>query len=108
MISGKNNEVTFCLDLPSHMQLHPVFHCSLLQPCVLSGILNHVMLPPPAIEIVDGSEYEVATILDSKIRGHLYYLVDWEGYGAQYRTWELDAHLVNAHDLIQEFHNQYP
>ena len=42
---------------------------------------GRVIPPPPPIELVDGPEFEVEAILDSKIvRNKLYYLVDWLGY----------------------------
>ena len=31
-INGKINDVTFRLDLPSQLRIHPVFHSSLLEP----------------------------------------------------------------------------
>ena len=47
------------------------------------------MPPPPLLQLADGPEYEVASILDSKIvRKKLYYLVDWLGYPPSHRTWE--------------------
>ena len=46
VISGQVNDVAFCLDLPSHMRLHPVFHVSLLEPFTSSSIPNRVVQPP--------------------------------------------------------------
>ena len=31
-INGKINDVTFRLDLPSQLRIHPIFHSSLLEP----------------------------------------------------------------------------
>ena len=81
VISGKINDVAFRLDLPPHMCLHLVFHVSLLESYTTSSIPGHVTSPPPLIQVSDGSEYEIAVILDSKIvRNKLYHLVDWLGY----------------------------
>jgi hypothetical protein len=66
LISGKINDVTFCLDLPPHMRLQPVFHISLLAPYTSSFIPGHVSTPP-LVEVSNGSEYEVAAILNSKL-----------------------------------------
>jgi hypothetical protein len=108
-ISRKINDVAFRLDLPPHLRLHPVFHCSLLEPCATSTIPNRVVPPPPLVHLADGPEYEVAAILDSKIiRNQLYYLVDWLGYGPNDRTWEPATNVNNAQDLVDAFHRRYP
>ena len=104
-IAAQINDVAFRLDLPSHMRLHPVFHCSLLEPCATTTIPHRIVPPPPVVELVDGPEYEVATILDSKIiRNKLYYLVDWLGYSPNDRTWEPIDNVTNAQALVDAFH----
>ena len=63
----------------------------------------------PPLELEDGLEYEVASMLDYKIvRNKLYYLVDWRGYSLSNRTWELTENVSNARALLEEFHQQYP
>ena len=109
IISHQINDVAFRLDLPPHMHLHLVFHVSLLEPYNASSIPDRVVLPPPPVQLVDGPEFEVKVVLDSKIvRKKLYYLVDWLGYTPNDRTWEPAENLDNASDLVAEFHHQYP
>ena len=108
-ISAQINDVAFRLDLPTHMRLHPIFHCSLLEPCATSTIPHRVVPPPPVVQLADGPEYEVAAILDSKIiHNKLYYLVDWLGYGPNDRTLELVDNVTNAQALVDAFHRKYP
>ena len=81
-----------------------------LGPFHINRKINDVTFrPPPPIELEDGPEYEVATILYSKIvRNKLYYLVDWLGYSPSNRTWEPVENVANAQALLEDFHRQYP
>jgi hypothetical protein len=65
--------VNYRLELPKTINIHSVFHISLLEP-VPSGAPN---MPYIEIELVNpNTEYEVEEILDQKyIRGSLYYLI---------------------------------
>jgi hypothetical protein len=109
VISAQINDVAYRVDLPLLLRLHLVFHFSLLEPCISSTIPNRVWPPPPPVQLLDGPEYEVAAILDSRFsHGKLYYLVDWLGYGPNDQTWEHPNHLLNAQDLVHVFHQQYP
>jgi hypothetical protein len=48
-------------------------------------------------------------ILDSKIsRGKLKYLVEWEGYGPDERSWESAENVQNTAEIVVEFHQYYP
>ena len=108
-INRKITDVTFHLDLPLQLWIHPVFHSSLLKPYQGNTIPNRATPPPPLIELEDGPEYEVASILDSKIvRNKLYYLVDCLGYSPSEHTWEPVENVANARALLEDFHRQYP
>ena len=46
-----------------------------------ASVPGRVAPPPHPLELVDGPEFEVEAILDSKIMSDkLYYLVDWLSY----------------------------
>ena len=97
------------LELPAQMQIHPVFHVSLLEPYRESTLPGRVQAIPHPVEVEGELEYEVARILDSKIeRRKLKYLIDWLGYGPEERTWETAENVVHAADAIADFHREYP
>ncbi|KAH7287498.1 hypothetical protein KP509_32G058600 [Ceratopteris richardii] len=88
-ILAKINPVTFKLQLPSTMRIHPVFHVSMLEPYQISPLRGERSSPSPPIEIDDHEEFEVEHVLDSRIsRGRLEYLIHWKGYDISDRTWE--------------------
>ena len=108
------NEQAYQLKLPKSMQVHPVFHVSLLKPYCVNTLADWVEPPPPPIGIVtdqiDEREWEVEEILKSrKRRGALQYLVKWKGYsGPDSQTWQSADKVSNAQDLVNSFHHSYP
>ena len=102
------NQWVFELDLPDTMQIHPVFHVSLLTPCSNDALPGQTQPEPQPIE-VDGDEtWEVEEIYDSKKTkgGWVQYLVKWTGIDAP--TWEKAANLVNCAERLATFHRLYP
>jgi hypothetical protein len=94
------------LDLPATMDVHPVFHVSLLEP-TQGDPLPGQYLPPPEPVVVDGElEYEVEEVVDSRIfRRQLQYLIKWRRW--EDLTWER-ATEVNKLKAIDDFHAQHP
>ena len=58
----------FRLALPSAIKIHPVFHVSLLEPHVANSFFGRIVVPPSALQVDGVEEFEVNSILDSKIR----------------------------------------
>jgi hypothetical protein len=104
-ISEVVGPVNYRLELPQTMNIHPVFHISLLEPAP-PGAPN---APYTEIEPVNpNAEYEVEEILDQKyIRGKLHYLIKWEGYPHSENTWEPITNLNCPADL-EKFHRRNP
>ena len=61
------NDITFRLDLPSHIHIHLMFHVSFLEAWKSSSIPGWVIPLLHPIQLVDGPKFEVKAILDSKI-----------------------------------------
>ncbi|KAI2660981.1 Transposon Tf2-8 polyprotein [Labeo rohita] len=104
------NEVTFQLQLPPRYRIHPTFHVSLLKPYFPSAtetLVAEAGAPPP--EILDQpSIYTVNQILDSRRRGgRLEYLIDWEGYGPEERSWVPRDDVLDP-SLLTDFHLNHP
>ncbi|KAL6472218.1 hypothetical protein MHYP_G00184060 [Metynnis hypsauchen] len=94
-IDWRVNPVSYRLRLPPSMRVHPTFHMSRLRP-FLCGTR------PPAPCLVAGSPaYTVCCLLDSRRVG-VQYLVDWEGYGPEERSWVPASHILDQ-ALIMEF-----
>ena len=103
------SKLAYRLELPTQMRVHPVFHVSLLEPHRKNRFPGRVQPPPPPVEIDDGMEWEVESVLDSRIRyGKIEYLVHWQGYGPHERTWEPLPNLQNSGEAIAAFHQRHP
>uniref|UniRef100_A0A3B1KK37 Gypsy retrotransposon integrase-like protein 1 n=1 Tax=Astyanax mexicanus TaxID=7994 RepID=A0A3B1KK37_ASTMX len=104
------NNVTYKLLLPRNYRVSPSFHVSLLRP-VIPGPLDDaspLSSPPPALDIDGSPAYKVNTIVDSRRRrGHIQYLVDWEGYGPEERSWVSTSDILDP-SLITDFHSRRP
>jgi transposase InsO family protein len=108
-ITAKVGRSAFRLHLPASMKIHNVFHVSLLERHRPNTFPSRQNLPPPdPIVEEDGRVvWVVRSLVDSrKYRGKIQYLVDWEGYGPEDRSWEPPENIHS--DLIADFHTSHP
>ncbi|KAL0147989.1 hypothetical protein M9458_056716, partial [Cirrhinus mrigala] len=91
---------------PAYRRIHPVFHVSKIKP-VFHSLINPPAPVPPPPRLVDGElTYSVRRILDSRRRGRgVQYLVDWEGYGPEERSW-VPARDILDHSLIDDYNQR--
>ena len=105
-IIGQVGTSSFRLDLPPSLNIHPVFHVSLVEPHVANTFFGRIERLPLPIQVDGLPEFEVREILDSRIRrGKIQYFVDWVGYDSSKRSWQPVA---NAQSAIADFHSGYP
>jgi len=101
-IKRKKGPVSFELDLPKTMRIHPTFHKSLLEACHNPEARPGQVTVDPEIQ---EPEYEVEEIKANKVRkGQPYYLIKWKGYDESENTWEPIENIPR--NLVRQFHKE--
>ncbi|XP_032407946.1 uncharacterized protein LOC116712161 [Xiphophorus hellerii] len=96
------------LRLPASLRVHPTFHVSQINPVQTSTLCPPAEPPPPPCDIDGHPAYDVRRIVDSRRRGRgRQYLVDWEGYGPEERSW-IPGSFILDRSLISDYRSSLP
>ncbi|TPX31214.1 hypothetical protein SeLEV6574_g08557 [Synchytrium endobioticum] len=107
-VKRKINQVTYEIELPSAIRIHPVFHISLLKKYIRPKDPSKQLPKAPPIKVNPEEEWVIKDILDVRRRGRGFeYYIDWEGFGPESRTWEPRWHL-NDDVMLREWHARNP
>ncbi|XP_061750471.1 uncharacterized protein LOC133549259 [Nerophis ophidion] len=94
---------------PPTVKRHPVVHVSQIKPVCSSPLSSPDPIPPPP-RILDNGDpvWTVKEILGVRRQGRgLVFLVDWEGYGPEDRSWVPASYLADP-SLLKNFYQANP
>lgn len=104
-IIEKISPVSYKLNLPPSLNIHPTFHIRLLEQ-FKSRTNEHSQ---PESNVTFDNEYHVEKILDAKFEDDTFlYLVKWKNYPIEEASWEPLQNLSNCLPLVRRFHTNNP
>jgi Chromo (CHRromatin Organisation MOdifier) domain len=112
-IVGQVGKVSYKLNLPPKMKIHPVFHVSMLKPYHEDGEDpsrgESTRAPPIVIKSFDKEIEEILADRVVRKRGvppSTQYLIKWKGLPESETTWELKGDLWQFEDHLKRYHEE--
>ena len=109
LISEVLSLIMYCLSIPSKWKIHNMFHASLLSPYRKNDVHSPNYMRPPPDLIGTEEEYKVEAIIAHRgSTRNRSYLVHWKGYSSAKDSWEPEANLKHAADLLRAYKKAHP
>jgi hypothetical protein len=107
----KKRDSSYKLDLSNEMNIHSIFHISLLRKNSQNFILDQIISSSSSIIIDDEKEFDVEDIIDSRLikrtlNKRLQYKIRWIKHSSN-RKWYSIENFENAKEILTNYHQRY-
>jgi TATA-box binding protein (TBP) (component of TFIID and TFIIIB) len=107
----KKHESSYKLDLSNKMNIHSVFHTSLLRKNLEDSLSKQIILSSSSIVIDDEQKFDVENIVDScvvdrTLNKRLQYKIRWIEHSSD-RKWYSIENFNHAREIIVDYHQRY-
>jgi hypothetical protein len=107
----KKRDNSYKLDLSNEMNIHSIFHISLLRKNSQNLILDQIISSSSSIIIDDEKEFDVEDIIDSRLikralNKRLQYKIRWIEHSSN-RKWYSIENFENAKEILTDYHQRY-
>jgi hypothetical protein len=107
----KKRDSSYKLDLSNEMNIHSIFHISLLRKNLQNFILDQIISSSSSIIIDDEKEFDVEDIIDSRLierilNKRLQYKIRWIEHSSN-RKWYPTENFENAKEILTDYHQRY-
>ena len=102
----KLSPVSYELEIPASLNVHPIFHISLLEKCTSR---KDEKIPLVTKDLRYEDEFLVKSVLGVKmINNEFFYLIRWKNDDSESNTWEPLKNLTNCLPLVRAYHKRFP
>ncbi len=107
----KKKDSSYKLDLSTKMNIHSVFHISLLRKNLDDFLSKQIISSSSSMMIDDEQKFEIENIVDSRLvsrasNKHLQYKVWWMKHSSN-RKWYLIENFEHAKKIVTDYHQKY-